>query len=125
MLGLVACSSEPSGPEWIDLLVPARETPELCAPDEAVMPCVEARWEAYRDVLKRKQIPRGTDALLCLVMVCAKRDKQEQLPSADGVWRRACAAYTDRTPWMPDNAPLQAGDCHTSAMMTLFRDEVE
>ena len=123
-LVMFACGERPAEPDWVDLLVPSDESPGLCSAEADVIECVEARWGAYRHVLENKPIPRGTDALLCLVRLCAKRSESE-VPPITGPWRRACAAYREYAPVVLAHRPFRAGDCRTSDFMWQRLHEIE
>lgn len=111
---LFACGEKSAGPEWVDLLLPANETPALCTPTDGAIECIESRLRSYGYALKDKPMPAGTEALLCLVRLCALKDKSADEISPASPWAQACLAYHKRTrKLLALSAPLGTSLCET------------
>ena len=77
--------------QWVDLLANPAATPDLCAPGDGVISCIDARWRAYRKDLGDTPPPLNVAGLLCAIRGCTARSAAKDNPPLDGPWLRACA----------------------------------
>lgn len=77
--------------QWVDLLANPAATPDLCAPGDGVISCIDARWRAYRKDLGDTPPPRNVAGLLCEIRGCTARSAVKDNPPLNGPWLRACA----------------------------------